>query len=76
MGLVFRVSFPEKNDDEDEWWGEGLRFTCSCTASKAHVSRDLNEYLLDIRAISMSCVKSALDELTTCNSGGLDEIIS
>lgn len=73
MGL--RLSIPDpKNDDEDEWCeeaDEGLRFTYSWTASRAQVSSDLNEYLLEMRAMSINCVRSAPAELTTCNSGGL-----
>jgi hypothetical protein len=51
--------------------GEGFRVTYSWIASSAHVSRDLKEYLFEIRAMSMSWVKSALGELTIRRSGGL-----
>jgi hypothetical protein len=34
--------------------GEGLRVTYSWIASSAHVSRDLKQYLFEIRAMSMS----------------------
>ena len=69
------VSAPEKDMegglDTPARRGEGFRFTYSCNASRDHVSRDLKEYLFEMRAMSMRRVRSAEAEYTARRSGGL-----
>lgn len=51
--------------------GEGFRFTYSWMASKAQVSKLLNVYLLETRAMSINGVKSVPGVLSRQSSGGL-----
>lgn len=48
--------------------GDGFRLTYTWMASRDHVSIDLNEYLFEMRAMSISCVSGAMGAWTIFSS--------
>src|SRR6267378_6376930 len=54
--------------------GGGLRLTYAWMASRAHVSSDLKEYLLETFPISMRWLRFPEGDVTRLSSGGLQAI--